>query len=133
MKKNWANRLVSVVLIPCLLSGPVSPVAQLSLSWPGSEQKIVTTVSDPETDPEVTESGSPEQTEPEEIVPDELAIASIKRSSDGWTPSAVYTITLSGDLSSIVEVSITCADAEPQTLESTSDGVYSVTIDTAGT
>lgn len=133
MKKKWANRLISVLLVPCLLTGPASPMAQVNLTWPNSERNIVTTLSDAATEPEATAPDSTEPTAPTEQVPAELAIASIQRSSDGWTPSATYTITLSGDLSNIVAVTLTGTDAEPVLLESTGDGIYSVTIDTAGT
>ena len=129
MKKKWANRLISVILVPCLLAGPVSPVAQLSFNWSGSEQNVITTMSDTATEVETT---VPDATEPVETIPEELAIAGVERSSDTWMPAAVYTITLSGDISNLLAVTLTGTDIEPQVLETTGEGIYTVTIGANG-
>ena len=128
MKKKLMNRLISLLVVPCLVTGPMTPVAQLS--WFSVSQ--TSQVYSAET---VTEPSTDNLTDPTEQVPvTELTVTDIQRDQDGWASAAVYTITLGGDLTNVDTVTIVgTGEQELQTLSGNGDGTYSATITANGT
>ena len=131
MKKKHMNRLISLLIVPCLLTGPASPLAQLQ--WFGTGQLAQSlsgsTLEEPPA-PE-TEIGELTPEETPEIVPDTLAV---QRDAEGWVSSVTYSIQMPGDIGEVLSVEVMEATAEEaQILLAGDDGTYSATITANGT
>lgn len=124
--KKFMNRIMSLLMVPCLVSGVITPSVQLS--WFGSdsaqqsEEQSLVSLSDNGTTPEDTVQ---EPSEP-------LSGINVQRNSDGWTATAVYTISLGSDLTSVQTVTLTDADGTAIPLEENDDDSYAASVTANG-
>ena len=136
MKKKLMNRVLSLIMVPCLLTGPVSPAGSASrwvLSTSENTAPVYMEQLSADTDEKLPTDPSGATDPTGEDVPQELAIAAVQREHEDWASSVVYSITITGDLTQLSSVALTAADNQPLTLEKVADDCYLATITSNGT